>query len=261
MQLKTLGVIIVTALAVFTVVYWVTDPSRLVSAQAQQQKDLLAYGKRVFANNDKDTSAARCARCHGDNGQGGPVPGANGVNAPNLHSASLAAKLKVNPDYVHLVVSYGGVVVSGNVNSLMPAWSTDVGGSLTVQQINAVVALVQSWAAEAANSSSTPAPNTVDAGKQVYSSAGCVSCHQATLQGVPGTFPNISKIGAALVTDLPNPPSGLSKMQADYKSDPRAFLEKWIRDSSQNYNGGTATGMPAPGPDHLPAVEQVRVAG
>ena len=29
------------------------------------------------------------------------------------------------------------------------------------------------------------------------------------------------------------------------RRDPKAFLEKWIRDSSQNYNGGTATGMPA----------------
>src|SRR5919204_3315012 len=99
MRLKTLGVIVVTALALFTALYWVTDPSRLASRQQQANQDLLAYGKRVFANNPSDPSAARCARCHGDNGQGGPVPGAQGINAPNLHSASLAQKLKNNPDY------------------------------------------------------------------------------------------------------------------------------------------------------------------
>ena len=33
-------------------------------------------------------------------------------------------------------------------------------------------------------------------------------------------------------------------MQADWDEDPRLFLEKWIRDSSGNYNGGESTGMP-----------------
>ncbi|MDP9270219.1 MAG: cytochrome c [Chloroflexota bacterium] len=243
MRLKTLGVIVVTALAIFTVAYWVTDPARLLGQQTQEQKEQLAYGARVFANNATDTSAARCARCHGDDGKGGPVPGAKGVNAPNLHSASLAAKLKINPDYVHLVVSFGGVVVSGNVASLMPAWSTDAGGSLTVQQIDAVVALVTSWAAEAATQSQAPVPNTVEAGKQVFSSAGCVSCHAADLSG--GVGPNIQNIGNELVTTgLPTPPSGLAQMKADYAANPKDFLTKWIRDSGQNYNGGTATGMP-----------------
>lgn len=243
MRLKTLGVILVTALAMFTVIYWVTDPSRLVSAQAQEEKDQLAYGARVFANNPSDTSAARCARCHGDNGQGGPLPGNPSVRAPNLHSASLAAKLKINPDYINLVVNYGGVVVSGNVQSLMPAWSTDVGGSLTVQQIDAVVALVTSWAEEAATQSQAPIANTADAGKQVFMSAGCVACHAADLSG--GVGPNIQNIGNELVTtNLPTPPTGLAQMKADYAADKKDFFMKWIRDSGQNYNGGTATGMP-----------------
>lgn len=243
MRLKTLGVIVVTALALFTIGYWLTDPSRLSQRQSDDTTAQLAYGARVFANNQADTSAARCARCHGDNGQGGPVPGAPGVNAPNLHSASLANKVKLNPDYIHLVVSYGGVVVSGNVQSLMPAWSTEVGGALTVQQIDAVVALVTSWAKEAATQSQAPTANTPEAGKQVFSAAGCVSCHGADLSG--GVGPNIQNIGNELVTTgLPNPPSGLDQMKADYAADPKAFLEKWIRDSGQNYNGGTATGMP-----------------
>jgi mono/diheme cytochrome c family protein len=247
MRLKTLGVITVTALALFSVIYWVTDPTRLQSRQAETQQEMLAYGERVFANNPTDTSAARCARCHGDNGQGGPVPGAQGINAPNLHSPSLAAKLKNNPDYVHLVVSYGGVVVSGNTKSLMPAWSDEVGGALNRQQVDAVVALVTSWAEAAAAASTTPVPNTADAGKGVYSSAlptACSSCHAADLSGAVG--PNIQSIGNELVTTgLPVPPSGLAQMQKDYAADKRAFFEKWIRDSSTNYNGGTATGMPA----------------
>jgi len=242
MRLKTLGVVVVTALALFTVFYWVTDPSRLADRQAQETKDQLAYGERVFANNKTDASAAQCARCHGNDGKGGQVPGTKNL-APNLHSASIAKKLKVNPDYVHEVISYGGVVVSGNVNSDMPAWSTDVGGPLTVQQIDALTVLVTGWAEEAATQSQAPVANTADAGRQVFL-AHCASCHAADLSG--GVGPDLQNIGNSLVTtNLPTPPSGLSKMLADYAKDKKTFFTQWIRDSSTNYNGGTATGMPA----------------
>jgi cytochrome c551 len=242
MRLKTLGVIVVAALAIFTVFYWVTDPSRLADRQSQASKDLIAYGERVFANNKSDASAAQCARCHGDNGQGGPVPGTKNL-APNLHSASIAKKLKVNPDYVNEVIRFGGVVVSGNVNSDMPAWSTEVGGPLTVQQIDALTALVTGWAQEAATTSETPVPNTPDAGHQIFL-ARCAACHAADLSG--GIGPNLQNIGNQLVTtNLPTPPSGLNQMKADYAKDKTNFFTMWIRDSTTNYNGGTATGMPA----------------
>ncbi len=245
MRIKTLGVLVVSALAIFTMFYWLTDSSRLSSRQQTAQEEQLAFGKEVFANNPNDPSAAGCARCHGADGMGGPVPGQPGLNAPNLHSPSLASKLKVNPDYVNLVIRFGGVVVSGNVSSVMPAWSTEVGGPLTVQQIDALTALVTGWAKENANASQSPPPNTADAGKEVYNSVGCVSCHQADLGGVPGTFPSLQNVGNEIGTGLPNPPSGLDQMKADYAKDPATFFTKWIRDSSNNYNGGTATGMPA----------------
>ncbi len=245
MRIKTLGVIVVGALALFTMLYWLTDSARLSTRQTSAEEAQLAFAKEVFANNPGDPSAAGCARCHGDDGMGGPVPGQPGLNAPNLHSPSIANKLRVNPDYVNLVIRFGGVVVSGNVSSIMPAWSTEVGGPLTVQQVDALTALVTGWAQANANASQTPAPNTAEAGQQVYNSVGCVSCHQADLGGVPGTFPSLQNVGNEIGTGLPNPPSGLDQMKADYASDPATFFTKWIRDSSNNYNGGTATGMPA----------------
>lgn len=243
MRLKTLGVFVVTILALFTMFLWMTDGSRRTAAATTQEEDLLTYGGVVFANDPTNPASAGCARCHGDDGMGGPVPNdPNKAIAPNLHSSTIADKLKVNDQYVHLVVSYGGVVVSGNVNSPMPAWSTEVGGPLTVQQIDAVVALVTSWA-EAAPPAPAEVPNTADAGKQVFSSAGCAGCHGANLEGAVG--PNLQNIGSELVTEgLPVPPSGLDQMKSDYAADPKDFLDKWIRDSANNYNGGTPTGMP-----------------
>jgi mono/diheme cytochrome c family protein len=243
MRLKTLGVFVVTLLALFTLFFWMTDGSRRADAASAEEAALLDYGSVVFANDAKNPASAGCARCHGDDGKGGKVPNdPNGAIAPDLHSASIASKLKVNPDYVHLAVSYGGVVVSGNVNSPMPAWSTEVGGPLTVQQIDAVVALVEKWASEAPPAPAE-VPNTADAGKQVYSAAGCAGCHGADLEG--GVGPDLQNIGNELVTDgLPVPPSDLEKMKSDYDADPADFLDKWIRDSANNYNGGTPTGMP-----------------
>jgi mono/diheme cytochrome c family protein len=187
-------------------------------------------------------AAANCARCHGPTGEGGPV-GDSGRLAPNLHSASIANKLKVNADYVRLVISYGGVVVSGDVNSPMPAWSTEVGGPLTVEQIAALTALVTSWATAAAEQSQPPVSNTPEVGAQVYASAGCGGCHGPDLAGTE-IAPSLLNIGNEPVTDLPTPISQLDKLVADYEADPRNMLELWIRDSATNYNDGQATGMP-----------------
>ncbi len=257
MRLKTLGVVLITALALFTVFYWVTDTPRRTSSLDTEKTDLLAYGKELFALPTTEKPAnPGCAQCHGPEGKGGEV-GNTGVKAPNLHSPTIATKLQTNAHYVNLVIRFGGVVVSGNVKSPMPAWSAEVGGALNVQQIDALTALVESWAKEGAAKApkETPPPNTAAAGDDVFhnltTAAPCASCHGQALAGVAGTYPNLQQIGSAPVTKLPTPISGLAKLQADYKANPGKFLAQWIRDSSKNYNGGTRTGMPAYGPTEL----------
>lgn len=243
MLLKTLGVVLTTALAAFTLLYWVTDDARREAVAAEHEEELRAFGEIIFSNDPAEPAAAGCANCHGADGTGGEAGAA--VIGPNLHSRSIADKLRANPNYVHLAVSYGGVVVSGNVTSAMPAWSYEVGGPLNEQQIEAVVTLVEGWAEEAAAEPVEEVPDTVEAGAEVFASAGCVSCHGAELEGT-SAGPNIQTIGSGVITELDDfvTPSGLDQMIADYEADPRTFLELWIRDSAANYNDGAATGMP-----------------
>ena len=243
MRLKTLGVILVTALAAFTLLYWVTDDARRESIAAEHDEELAHFGEIVFSDNPAEPAAAGCAQCHGADGTGGTAD--SPVIGPNLHSRSIADKLRVNPHYVRLAVSYGGVVVSGNVNSPMPAWSREVGGPLNDQQIEAVVELVTGWAMEAAEQPAEDVEDTPEAGAEVFAGAGCTSCHGPDLTGTTAG-PNISTIGSGLV-DLSGftTPSGIEQMEADYAADPRTFLEMWIRDSSANYNDGEPTLMPA----------------
>jgi cytochrome c553 len=119
MRLKTIGVLLVSAFAIFTVLYWLTDAPRRSAIAAEQEEELLHFGEIIFSNDSTEPAAAGCANCHGEDGTGGGEDAQ--VRGPNLHSASLAEKLRVNPNYVRLAVTYGGVVVSGNVNSAMPA--------------------------------------------------------------------------------------------------------------------------------------------
>jgi mono/diheme cytochrome c family protein len=242
MRLKTLGVLMLSALAIGIMLFWLTDGMRREAIAVEQEEELLHFGEIIFSDDDTEPAAAGCAQCHGAEGTGGeegaPVVG------PSLHTRSLADKLRVNPNYVRLAVTYGGVVVSGNVNSAMPAWGADVGGPLNEQQIEAVVALVEGWAAEAAEQPVEDVPDTPEAGAEVYATAGCVTCHGPDLLGT-SAGPDISTIGSGLI-DLSEwtVPSGADQMQADWDEDPRLFLEQWIRDSAGNYNDGESTGMP-----------------
>jgi len=261
MRIKTLAVFLITAMSLFTVFYWLTDSARRQATFDKQIEELIAYGEVVFGPS-KDDTTANCAACHGADGRGGEV-GDTGRLAPNLHSLSIYEKLKAQnggswteirkpgepPDYVNLVIRFGGVMVSGNVNSPMPAWSTEVGAGLTIHQVDALTALVETWVLEAAAEPEQEVPNTVAAGQQVYTDKGCGGCHGPELAGVlkpDGTvlFPSLLNIGNEPVIDLPTAISQLDKLQADYAASKETFLEAWIRDSSVNYNDGTPTGMP-----------------
>ena len=248
MRLKTLSVILMTVLAGFIMLWWFTDLSRREGIATTQEEELLHFGEIIFSDDETEPAAAGCARCHGEDGTGGPIPNdPDGRTAPSLRTASLAQKLRVNPEYVRLAVSYGGVVVSGNVNSPMPAWSSEVGGPLNEQQIEAVVTLVEGWAEEAAEEAPGEVENTAEAGREVYGAVGCAGCHGQELEGSTAG-PDITGIGESVITDFGGEfptPSGANQMVADYEEDPRLFLERWIRDSSGNYNNGETTGMPA----------------
>jgi len=254
MLLKTLGVLLITVLAAFTMIYWVTDDARRDEIAAEQDEELLHFGEVIFSDDASEPAAAGCARCHGADGEGGLIPNdPDGRSAPSLRTSTLADKLRVNSNYVNLVVSYGGVVVSGNVNSPMPAWSSEVGGPLNEQQIEAVVALVESWLEDVEPPAEVE--DTVEAGAQVFASVGCAGCHGAELQG--GVGPPLTNVGNEVGVNLPQEVSQQDQFIADYADDPRAALELWIRDSAGNYNDGAATGMP-PHPESAVSESQLQ---
>ena len=92
MRLKTLGVLLVTAMAAFTMLYWLTDQTRRDQIAAEQEDELLHFGEVIFSDDPSEPAAAGCARCHGPEGEGRPIPDdPAGRKAQSLRTSYLAA--------------------------------------------------------------------------------------------------------------------------------------------------------------------------
>ena len=107
--------------------YRLTEDARLTDAEASQNAARIAAGQQLWSEN--------CSTCHGKMGQG--------VDAPALNSQEFLSTVTDQ--------QIAGIIAGGVPGTEMPAWLSDYGGALTQQQIDAVVAYIRSWEANAPN--------------------------------------------------------------------------------------------------------------
>ncbi|MBA3236289.1 MAG: cupredoxin domain-containing protein [Chloroflexi bacterium] len=127
-----LGVIVV---ALFIAVYWfyelaplgVTTP-RLDAEAAAQQVTSVERGYNLYI--------ANCARCHGQNGEGGIGPALNRQDKLFAH---------LSEDYLDNILLVGGRYACGDPNSVMPVWSSEANppGPLNYIQIEELIAFIR----------------------------------------------------------------------------------------------------------------------
>ncbi len=122
---QTAGVWVFLVLVLSFPAYKLTEGSRLDAARASQLSAQRTSGTQLWATN--------CATCHGTMGEG--------VTAPALNSQEFLAG--VTDEQIH------GIVAGGVPGTAMPAWLADYGGPLTHEQIDALVAYVDSWKPDA----------------------------------------------------------------------------------------------------------------
>lgn len=132
-----LGALIIV---LFIPLYWLIEiglpglglGSRLGAEEQTQYVTDVARGHELYL--------ANCARCHGDNGEGGIGPPLN--DQGKLYQAVTAQGLPgpghLNPDYLEIVLNTGGRYVCGDPNSQMPAWLQPV-GPLNYREINEII--------------------------------------------------------------------------------------------------------------------------
>lgn len=119
-----------------------------------------------------------CAACHGDTGQ-------NGIAIP-----------LANPEYLALVddASLKNIISAGMPGSMMPAFAKEDGGTLTDQQINAIIAgMRKKWGQPDAFGGMTPPAYSQPAtggnatqGRQDFITY-CASCHEAAHNNITNT--------------------------------------------------------------------------
>jgi mono/diheme cytochrome c family protein len=126
-----LGVAIV---ALFVIVYYfyelgaplgLTTPRLSVEVE-EQQVTAVERGYNLYI--------ANCARCHGQNGEGGIGPVLNDQVKLFSH---------LNEQYLHNVLTAGGRYVCGNAKSVMPVWADTNGGPLNYIQIDDLIAFIR----------------------------------------------------------------------------------------------------------------------
>lgn len=135
---RWVGFLAVVVVILFVAIYWfyelgaplgLTQPRLGVDGAelAAQQVTAVERGYNVYE--------ANCARCHGEQGEGGGIGPA--LNRQDKLFAHLSEA------YLKNILNVGGRYACGDPGSLMPVWSDSNGGPLNYRQIEEVIAFIR----------------------------------------------------------------------------------------------------------------------
>ncbi len=135
---RWVGFLTVIVVVLFTLIYYFYElqgffglpflprEPRLAAEEQGQQVTAVERGYNLYQ--------ANCARCHGEQGEGGIGPVLNDQVKLYQH---------LSPEYLERVLDVGGRYVCGNPNSQMPVWSDRNGGPLNYRQIEEIIAFIR----------------------------------------------------------------------------------------------------------------------
>jgi mono/diheme cytochrome c family protein len=130
-------------LVLFIPLYWLYDiglPVFGVEGRLEAEADVqyVTDVKRGYA-----LYLANCARCHGEQGEGGvgPVLNDQGKLYNVLTEQGLPGTGHLNPEYLEAVLQEGGRYVCGDPNSVMPAWE-EPKGPLNYREVDDIIKFI-----------------------------------------------------------------------------------------------------------------------
>jgi mono/diheme cytochrome c family protein len=167
--------------AIFLPAYWLMEPTRMTSDEKKFHEESIERGKKYFAmrthpeTGEENIDGVECARCHGDNGQGGsndflnPRTGQRSrVQVPELKS--VFARYEEPPEGFKDARAYiKETIERGRPGTDMPTWGAEFGGPLTDQQIEDIINWMESIQGEVKIEAGA-------SGQQIFSQ-NCASCH------------------------------------------------------------------------------------
>jgi mono/diheme cytochrome c family protein len=129
------GVALTVFLAVLLPFLYLREPARMKAAAAKEQSESVRLGHATFEE--------FCARCHGDNAEGGTVkrfvaPGAKNAKPRDVLAPNLRELATRNPDADPAKVAWD-TIQQGRPGTPMPTWGVRYGGPMNDQQITDLV--------------------------------------------------------------------------------------------------------------------------
>lgn len=146
-----IGVVLLVIIVVALPLYWILEPNRLVGAREAQDETFVRWGSQLFASTAD--GGFNCAGCHGGmNGGGGAAPyNLTDPATGEVTAVSWAAPAvntifyRFDEDEVRFILVYGRPF------SPMSPWGLDGGGPMNDQQIDTLIAYMQSIQIEREN--------------------------------------------------------------------------------------------------------------
>jgi mono/diheme cytochrome c family protein/plastocyanin len=136
---RWVGFLAVIVVILFTILYWFLEvgfPAGLTQPRIGEDGTELASQQVIDVERGYNVYEANCARCHGEDGEGGIGPVLNRQDKLFQH---------LNADYLENILTVGGRYACGNAESLMPIWA-DAGnppGPLNYRQIEELIAFIR----------------------------------------------------------------------------------------------------------------------
>jgi len=140
----SVGLVLLAVSAVGLPLYWLAEPGRQSGAIETFEETFIKRGARLFA--PTDDGGYNCAGCHGANGVGGQAPPFTLTDTDGEFVATVTWRA---PALDTVLLRYSEeelrqILVHGRPGTPMPAWGTEGGGPLTTQQIDELIAYLDS---------------------------------------------------------------------------------------------------------------------
>ena len=143
-RMQVLGVLLLATLVIGLPVYWILEPGRQAGAQEGKANRFVSWGEQLFQTTAN--GGFNCAGCHGGlKGAGGQAPYAvtdpktGEVKAVNWYAPALNTVFyRFSKEEVRFILNYGRPF------SPMSAWGAPGGGPMTEQNIETLLAYLES---------------------------------------------------------------------------------------------------------------------
>lgn len=134
---RWVGFLAVVVVILFVALYWFYElgfPLGLSQPRVGVEGAELAAQQVTKVERGYNVYEANCARCHGEQGEGGVGPVLNRQDKLFTH---------LSEAYLLTILEVGGRYACGNPDSLMPLWAESKGGPLNYRQIEELIAFIR----------------------------------------------------------------------------------------------------------------------